>query len=86
MNAQIKENSTKLSTTPNTDDDPQNKTNTTPAAPQLQNLNYNHPLSLVLRNFGNIALIDLISSRPNYPQSPIQHIKTQISNIEDIYE
>ena len=49
-------------------------------------LNHNHPLSLVPRTFRNIALTDLISSRPNYPQSPIQHIITQQSNIEDTYE
>ena len=55
-------------------------------APQLQKLNHNHPLSLVPRNFRNIALTDLISSRPNNPQSPIQHIITQQPNIEDTYE
>ena len=64
----------------------QNNTNTTPTAPQLQNLNHNHPLSLIPRNFRNIALTDLITSRSNYPQSPIQHIITQQPKIEDTYE
>ena len=86
LNAQIKEYNTKLSATPNTYDDSQNNTNTTPTAPQLQNVNHNHRLSLLPRNFRNLALTDLISSRPNYPQSPIQPIITQKPNIEDIYE
>ena len=70
--AQIKEYNTNLSTT-NTFDESRNDTNTMPTAPQLQNLNHNHPLSLLPRNFRNIALTDLITSRSNYPQSPIQH-------------
>ena len=86
LDAQIKECNTKLSTTPNTYDESQNNTNTTPTAPQLQKLNHNHPLSLVPRNFRNIALTDLITSRSNYPQSPIQHIITQQPSIEDTYE
>ena len=52
----------------------------------ITNLNHNHPLSLVPRNFRNIALSDLITSRSNYPQSPIQHIITQEPNIDDTYE
>ena len=86
LDAQIKEYKTKLSTALNTNDDSQNNTNKTPTAPQLQNLNHNHPLSLVPRNFRNIALTDLITSRSNYPQSPIQHILIQQPNIEDTYE
>ena len=86
MDAQIKEHNTKLSITPNTYDNSQNKTNTTPIAPQLQTLNHNHPLSLVPRNFRNIALTEPISSKSIYPQSPIQHIVTQQSLIEDTYE
>ena len=78
--------SKKKNTTPTTNNDSQNNTKTTPTAPQLQSLNHNHPLSLVLRNFRNIALTGLMSSRPNYPQSPIQHLITQQSNIEDTYE
>ena len=86
LDAQIKEYNTKLSTTPNTYDESGNDTKTTPTAPQLQNLNHNHPLSLVPRHFRNITLTDLITSRSNYQQSPIQHIITQQPNIEDTYE
>ena len=77
LDAQVKEYNTKLSTTPKTYDESRNDTNITPTAPQLVNLNHKHPLSLVLRTFRNIALTDLITSRSNYPQSPIQHIITQ---------
>ena len=77
LDDQIKEYKTKLSTTPNTYDNSQNNTNTMPTAPQLQTLNHKHPLSLVPRNFRNIALTEHISSksishkarlRSNYPQ------------------
>ena len=57
LDAQIKEYITKISTTPNTYDETQHHTNTLPTAPQLTNLNRNHPLSLVQRNFRNLALI-----------------------------
>ena len=85
LDAQIKEYNSKLSTTPNTYDESRNDPNTTPTTPQLQNLNQNYPLSLVPPNFRNIALTDLITSRSNYPQSPIQHIITQQPNMEDTY-
>ena len=83
LDAQMKEYNNKLSITPNTYDDSRNNTITTPTAPQLQNLNHNHPLSLVPRNFRNKALTDLIFLRSNQPQSPIQHITTQQPNIDD---
>ena len=86
LDAQTKEYNTKLSTTPNTYDESRNDKNTTPTAPQLQNLNHNHPLSLVTQNFRNIALTDLRTSRSNYPQSPIQQIITQQPNMDDTYE
>ena len=86
LDAQIKEYISKLSTTQNTYDESRNNTNTTPTAPQLQNLNHNHPLSLVPQNFRNLALTDLITLRSNYPQSPIQHIITQKPRIEYTYE
>ena len=86
LDAQLKDYNTMLSLTPNTDDDSQNNTKTTPTAPHLQSLNHYHRLSIVTRNFRIIALTDLTSSRPNYPQSPIQHIKTQQLNTEDTYE
>ena len=76
LDEQIKEYNTKISTTPNTYDESQNKTNGSPTAPQLPNLHHNHPLSLVLRNFRNLALKNFISSRSNYTQSPILHILT----------
>ena len=41
---------------------------------------------LVPRNFRNFALTDLITSRSNCPQSPIQHIITQQPNIDDTYQ
>ena len=77
---------TKLSTTPNTYYESENNTNTTLTAPQLQNLNHNYLLSLVPRNFRNIALTNIITSRSNYQQSPIQHIITQQPDIEDTCE
>ena len=86
LDAQIKEYNTKLSATLNTYDESRNDTTTTPTAPQLQNLNHNHHLSLVPRMFRNIAITDLITSRSNYPQSPIQHKITQQPNSEDTCE
>ena len=80
--AQIKENNTKLSTTPNTDES-RNDTTTTPTAPQLQNLSHDHPLLLLPQNLRNIALANLITSRSNYPQSPTEHKITLQSNIDD---
>ena len=71
LDAQIKENNTKLSTTPNTYDESHNNTNTLPTAPQLPSLNQNHPLSLVPRNFRNLALVNITNSRSNHMQSPI---------------
>ena len=86
LDAQIKEYNTKLSATPNTYDESRNDTTTTPTAPQLQNLNHSHHFSLVPRIFRNIAITDLITSRSNYPQSPIQHKITQQPNSEDTCE
>ena len=56
FHAQIKEYNTKISTKPNTFDESQNKTNVSHTAAQLPNLHHNHPLSLVSRNFRNLAL------------------------------
>ena len=77
LDAQIKEYNTKLSTALNTYDESHNNTNTLPTAPQLPCLNRNHPLSLVPRNFRNLALVNIANSRPNHMKSPIQHIVTQ---------
>ena len=57
-----------------------------PTAPQLPSLNRNHPLSLVQRNFRNLALVNIANSRPNHLQSPIQHILTQQPQQDDTYE
>ena len=43
LDAQIKEQNTKLSSTPNTFEESRNDTKTTHTAPQLQNRNHNHP-------------------------------------------
>ena len=77
LDAQIKEYNTKLSTRPNTYDEDHRDTNTTPTAPQLPNLPQNHPLSLVPRNFRNLAITNPPNFIPNTVQSPIQHIVTQ---------
>ena len=74
LDAQIKEYNTKLSTNPNTYDDSNNNTNGLPTAPHLPN---NHPLSLVSRNFRNLATTNPLNLRPSHIQSPIQHIVTQ---------
>ena len=81
-----KKYNTKLSTKPNTYDESYNNTNTLPTAPQLPSLNRNHPLSLVPRNFRNLALANIATSRPNHIQCPIQHIVTQQPQNDDTYE
>ena len=91
LDAQIKEHNTKISTTLNTYDESQHHTNKIPTAPKLPSLNRNHPLSLVPRNFRNLALVNILNSRPNHLQinriqSPIHHIKTQQSQNDDKYE
>ena len=86
LDAQIKECNTKISTTPNAYDESQHNTNASPTAPQLPSLHLNHPLSLVPRNFRNLALTSITSSGPNYIQSPIHDIVTQQSQSDDTYE
>ena len=86
LDARIKECNTKFSTTPNTNDESHNKTKILPTAPQLPSLNRNHPLSLVPRNFRNLALVNIANSRPNHIQSSIQHIVTQQPQNDDTYE
>ena len=88
FDAQIKEYNTKLSTNPNTYDKSHNNTNTLPTAPHSPNLHHNHPLSLVSRNFRNLAIT--ITNPPNLRsssiQSPIQDIITQNPQNDDTYE
>ena len=84
--AQIKEYNTKLSTNPNTYDESNNHTSALPKAPHLPNLHHNHPLSLVSRNFRNLAITNPPNLRPNHIQSPIQHLVTQHPQNDDTYE
>ena len=62
------------------------KKNTTPAAPQIHTLHNNYPLSLVPRNYRNIALTEHISTSHSYPQSPVTHSIAQQPNVQKTYE
>ena len=86
LDAQVKENNTKLSTNANTYDDSNNNTNALTTAPHLPNLHHNYPLSLVSRNLRNLAITNPLNLRPSHIQSPIQHIVTQHHPIDDTYE
>ena len=86
LDAQIKKYNTKLSTHPNTYDDSNNNTNALPTAPHLPSLHHNHPLSLFSQNFRNLAIKNPLNLRPSHIQSPIQHIVTQHTPIDDTYE
>ena len=61
---------TKLSHT-KTYDEEHDSTNTLPIAPHLPNLPQNHPLSLVSRNFRNLAIKNPPNLRPNTIKSSI---------------
>ena len=86
LDAQIKEYNTKLSTNPNTYDESNNKKNTLPTAPYLPNLHHNHPLSLVLQNFRNLAITNPQNLRSSHIQSPIHYIVTQHPQNDDTYD
>ena len=86
LDAQIKEYNTKISTRPNAYNEEHNNVDTTPAAPQITPLPQNHPLSLVPRNFRNLAITNNPNFRPNTTQSPIQHIMTNLSQNDNTYE
>ena len=86
LDAQIKAYNTKIFTRPNTYDEERNNVDTTPTAPQIPTLPQNHPLSLVPRNFRNLAIANNPSFRPNTTQSPIQHIMTHHSQNDNTYE
>ena len=86
LDAQNKEYNTKLSTRPNTYDEEHSNKNTTLTAPHLPTLPQNHPLSLVSRNFQNLAITNPPNFRPNTVQGPIQHIVTQHSQNDDTFE
>ena len=86
LDAQIKEYNTKIATRQNTYDEEHNNVDTTPTAPQLPPLSHNHPLSLVPRNFRNLAITHNQNFRPTISQSPIQHIMPHHSQDENTYE
>ena len=86
LDAQIKEYNTKISKRQNTYDEEHNDIEITPTAPQLPPLPQNHPLSLVPRNFRNLATTSNPNSRPNTAQSPIQHIMTHHAQNDKTYE
>ena len=86
LDAQIKEYNTKIARRQNTYDEEHNNIEVTPTAPQLPTLPQNHPLSLIPRNFQNLAITNNPNSRPNIPQSPIQHIMTHRSQNDNTYE
>ena len=86
LDAQIKEYNTKISTRQNTYDEEHNNIEITHTAPQMPPLSQNHPLSLVPRNFRNLAITNNPNSRPNTTQSPIQHIMTHHSKNDNTYE
>ena len=65
LDAQVKEYNTKIATRQNTYDEEHNNIEVTPTAPQLPPLPQNHPLSLVPRNFRNLAITNNPNSRPN---------------------
>ena len=86
LHAQIKEYNTNIYTTQNTYDEEHNNLVITPTALQLPPLPQNHSLSLVPRNFRNLAITNNPNSRPNITQSPVQHIMTHHSQNDDTYE
>ena len=86
LDAQIKEYNTKISTRQNTYDEEHNNIEITPTEPQLPSLLQNHPLSLVPRNFQNLAITNNPNSRSNTTQSPIQHLTTHHSQNDNTYK
>ena len=86
LETQIKEYNTKIATRQNTYDEEYNNIEVTPTAPRLPPLPHNHPLSLVPRDFRNLAITHNPNFRPNISQSPIQHIMTHHSQDNKTYE
>ena len=76
----------KIATRQNTYDEEHNNVDTKPTAPQLPPLPHNHPLSLVRRNFRNLAITHNPNFGPTTSQSPIQHIMTHQSQDDNTYE
>ena len=86
LDAQIKEYNTKLATSPNTYDEEHDNVDTAPTAQQIPTLPQNQPLSLVPRNFRNLAITHNPNFRQNTTQSPIQHKTTNHSQNDYTYE
>ena len=86
LDAQIKKYNTKISTRPNTYNEEHNNVDTTPTAPQIPTLPQNHPLSLVPRNFRNLAITHNPNFGPNRTQNHIQHIIPHHSQNDITYE
>ena len=86
LDAQIKEYNTKLATRPNTYDEEHNNVDIVPTAPQVPALPQNQPLSLVPRNFRNLAITNNPNFRPHSIHSPIRHITTNHSQNDSNYE
>ena len=86
LDAQINEYNTKIATRQNTYEEEHNNIEVTPTAPQLPPLPHKHPLSLVPRNFRNLAITHNPNFRPNVSQSPIQHKMTHHSQDDNTHE
>ena len=87
LDAQIKEYNTKISTRQKKFYDEEHiNIEITTTAPQLPPLPQNHPLSLVPCNFRSLAITNNPNSRPNIPQSLIQHLMTHHSQNDNTYE
>ena len=86
LDAQIKEYNTKLAARPNTYDEEHSNVDTAPTAPQIPTVPQNHPLSLIPRNFRNLAITNNPNFRPSSAQSPIQHITTNHSQNDNTYK
>ena len=71
---------------PETYDESNQNTNALPTASHLPNQHHNHPLSLVSRNFRNIAITNPPNLRPSHIQSPLQHIMTEHPQNDNTFE
>ena len=80
LDAQIKEYNTKIATRQITYDEEHNNIEVTATAPQLPPLPHNHPLSLVLRNFRNLANTHNPNFRPNISQSHTDLLEYQLND------
>ena len=86
LDAQIKEYNKKLATRPNAYNEEHNNVDIVPAAPQVPAPPQNHRLSLVPRNFRNLAITNNPNFRPHSIDIPIQHITTNHSQNDSTYK